>query len=74
MAAIKTQMDEENTMTELKAKAKDMGITLSHYPKKTLLIDEMVRVRIEQQNESAKAQVPRDMAVSYTHLTLPTNA
>ena len=61
MAAIKTQMDEENTMTELKAKAKDMGITLSHYPKKTLLIDEMVRVRIEQQNESAKAQVPRDM-------------
>jgi len=61
MAAIKTQMDEENTMTELKEKAKDMGITLSHYPKKNLLIDEMIRVRIEQQNESAKAQVPRDM-------------
>lgn len=61
MAAIKTQMDKENTMKELKVMAKELEITASHFPTKNLLVDEITRVIIEQKNESAKAQVPRDL-------------
>ncbi len=64
MAALQEKMDKENTMKQLKAQAKDLGITSSHYPKKAMLVDEIIRVRIEQQNESEKAQVPRNMVTA----------
>ena len=55
-ATLHEKMD-KNTMVELREQAKGMGITLSHYPKKHLLIDEIISVHTNQQKESEKAQV-----------------
>ena len=55
-ATLNEKMD-KNTMKELKAIGKGLGITLSHFPKKHLLIKEIICVRTNQQKESEKAQV-----------------
>lgn len=55
-ATLNEKMD-KNTMKELKVIGKGLGITLSHFPKKHLLIKEIISVKTDQQKESEKAQV-----------------
>ena len=55
-ATLIEKMD-KNTMKQLQGQAKGLGITLSHFPLKHLLIQEIISVKTNQQKERAKAEV-----------------